>query len=345
MRQASAIVALLAGVVLLAMLFSPGRDSKMPSTLSRDTLKSESYWEGRVAVVGGAEAYKEFSEAVKVLGIADRHRHAHVFGVALYAGEGLNGLSVCDTQFSYGCFHEFLGRAIAEHGLESMITLNERCFETLIESPLSCQHGIGHGALAYLGYEEKNLLHALDVCEQLPYNDPIGGCYGGVFMEYNLQTMLAEDGRIREFRDDSQDWCGSLPEAYRVACVYWEPQWLHQALFSGSASLDSYTRMGEYCRAVGTQPKLLRACMEGLGTITAHASDYEPQRAVEFCNTAGANAKERLFCTALAANSFSIDVDVRNAEHVCAELEGTEKRYCLAYARNEANILNVLVEP
>lgn len=335
------------GVLMLAVLFSVFLYEQKRSIHSENEVaQGESHWASRIGAVGPRHAYEEFAQAVSDLDRGKQHTSAHVFGAALYEVEGISGLSVCDTRFSYGCFHEFLGRAIAEHGLASVSELNDGCISALAESPLSCQHGIGHGVMAYFGYREEDLLRALGVCEDLPYNDPIGGCYGGVFMEYNFRTMLGTEGRIREFEGDVHEPCNRLRDLYKPPCAYWQPQWWQQMIFSGSADAEVYERMGEYCRDMGELGGLLRSCMEGLGTITSQVSGYDPEKAALLCDSAASgDPRLRLFCTALAANSFGIEVGKEAAERACARLEGEEGQYCLAYAHNEANILNILPEP
>ncbi|PIR83818.1 hypothetical protein COU18_02425 [Candidatus Kaiserbacteria bacterium CG10_big_fil_rev_8_21_14_0_10_51_14] len=334
-----------ASIVFVTALLLLGAKSEEQTTPTRADTGSDGYWEESIKVLGGDRAYEEFAHAVSDFNQGRQHAHAHTFGAALYEVEGLEGLPVCDGRFSYGCFHEFLGHAIAEHGIDSVSLLNDGCIQALVESPLSCQHGIGHGVMAFFGYSEGDLLHALDVCLNLPYNDPIGGCYGGVFMEYNLHTMLGFDANLREFQDNIGEPCDSLSSPYKAPCVYWQPQWWHQAIFSGESTAESYSQMGEYCREVGDTSYLIRSCMEGLGTITAYASRYDPDTIMELCDAAASNISERLYCTSLAANSMGIEVDKLSAERACASFSGDHKEYCLAYARNEANILNVRAEP
>lgn len=308
------------------------------------------YWEERTAAVGGVDAYVEFAHVAESLTYEDRHVKAHAFGSALFSQEGASGISVCDQRFSFGCFHQFLGDAISTLGLESIPSLNQACFDTLSTSPLSCQHGIGHGALAAIGYDDASLQRALDICESLPGSDPIGGCFGGVFMEYNVRTMLAEAATTREYKNNPFAPCDSLAAVFTPACIYWQPQWWMQGPLLGREKEASFKEMGGYCRefattegeSVSREKELSRSCFEGLGNVVAQASDFSSEKARAFCSAAGATSRERLLCLAIGANHFGIDVSAEAAEEVCAELTDAEREYCLAYASNKANVANVL---
>lgn len=300
------------------------------------------YWKERIEKKGGEGAYTEFSDAVAAFSYGDRHSKAHAFGSALFAAEGADGISVCDARFSFGCFHQFLGDAISSLGLESIPDLNAKCFEDLAESPLSCQHGIGHGALAALGYDDAALRHALNVCEELPGADPIGGCYGGVFMEYNVRTMLAEEATTREYTGNPFSPCDTLEGAFVPACIYWQPQWWAQATLQGQDITRAYTEMGNYCRKFTRNAELLRSCFEGIGNVVAQASGFDPELARSLCDAAGETGKERLLCRAIGANHFGIDASAEAAAKVCEGLSESDMTYCMSYATNKSNVANVL---
>lgn len=298
-------------------------------------------WEERIRGVGGERAYAMLAADNEGLSPSLQHEKAHDFGRALYIVEGKPGLSVCDSNFSFGCFHEFLGTAIAAEGLSVAGELNEACFQALSESPLSCQHGIGHGVLAFLGYIESDLEKALSICETLPYADPIGGCYGGVFMEYNMRTMLAEEAVIRPIENDSLLYpCNELGDVYASACYFWQSQWWRNAL-DWARSLDArlvYERMGALCREAGK--KYERPCFEGIGNNLPPDALFDAARARDLCDAAALTDREQIYCRSMAANSLGVGGSGMkgDAEAVCHDLAGGEYTYCMAYARNQLNI-------
>lgn len=319
---------------------SPGR----PRTTVR---AQENYWKSRITDISPSPAYEEFALSVATAAPEKQHDGAHAFGAALFRAEGVSGLSTCDARFSYGCFHEFLGQAIAELGLSSVPSLNEGCQKALITSPLSCQHGIGHGVIAALGYDESLMEKALAVCHDLPYMDPIGGCYGGVFMEYNMQTMLGKEGRLRPVATaNMQEPCNRLDESYKPACTFWQVQWWHQVMKEkGKTEEAIFPAMGKLCDAVPSE--LQRTCYEGMGNITPPAADFDAARSALLCELSSEDSKNRLYCKSYAANSLSSGGagKVGDGEAVCRGLPSEERSYCEAYAHNEANLLISRVVP
>ncbi len=298
-------------------------------------------WEEKIREYGGAPAYEILAQDVERSSAEEKHTAAHNFGAALYLVEGENGLFVCDSRFSFGCFHEFLGRAISDLGIESVKRLNEGCVEALGPMALSCQHGIGHGIQAYFGYTEDALRDALPVCRDLPYNDPIGGCYGGLFMEYNLETMLGEDAVVRAPEaGDLQAPCDDLSEAYAQACYFWQPQWWRQTLRSeGVVDAESaYERIGELCDEAGGI--FARACFEGVGNNIPVDADFDARVAKRLCEVASDDSTKRLYCKSLAANSLGVGGAGKkgDAEAVCEGLAGDSLAYCIGYAHNTLNI-------
>lgn len=306
----------------------------------------EDYWKSRIADIGPTPAYEEFALSVATATPESQHDGAHLFGGALFEARGVEGLSTCDARFSYGCFHEFLGRAIAELGLSSVPLLNEKCQSALIASPLSCQHGIGHGVLAALGYDENSIRQALTMCRDLPHNDPIGGCYGGAFMEYNMRTMLGKEGKLRIVLSNMQEPCDRLPETFKLACTYWQVQWWHQVMKEkGETEEAIFPAMGKLCDAVPLS--LQKTCYEGMGNITPPAADFDAARSKELCELSSVNLKSQLFCKSFAANSLSLGGagKVGDGKAICEGLSDAHRTFCESYAKNEANLLNVLDVP
>ncbi len=162
-----------------------------------------------------------------------QHTEAHIFGGALYATEGLNGISTCDARFSSGCFHEFIGRAIADDGLSVVTQLNTVC-----TNKGGCQHGIGHGLISYLGYSPEDLTKSIAICAGLPGEEMLDGCMGGSFMEYNMRTMLqVSNGAVRPATStkDLLDPCDRFSGEAQRSCMLYQPQWWSVSFASGLA--------------------------------------------------------------------------------------------------------------
>jgi len=327
-RHEIVVLAFSACIFLLLFAFGDGTSSVVN--------KSENDWKLRIEQIGGNAAYKELERSVQRLEESQKHLQAHLFGGAIYAAEGLQGLSTCDTQFSYGCFHEFLGRAISDLGIEAVKDLNQRCFEDLGTAGLACQHGIGHGIQAFYGYEEESLLSALKLCSRIAHIDPIGGCYTGVFMEYNFQTMLGEQGRVRKSHNVISP-CDVVSQAHLEACVFSQPQWWHQSKLAVMSGTELFEQLGHYCDLVAPEDAISKICYSGIGNIAPQISTYKPDATRSACLATSEDSSAQLACLSTAANVIGVTTNIFEAKKVCRGLTDSALEYCLAYARNEAN--------
>lgn len=323
--------------LVIFLVFVP-QHVAMPSHDATDK-EWTAYWRDRIETHGGKSAYGEFAELFANDSIGTQHKAAHIFGSALFHIEGVGGLSVCDSRFSFGCFHEFLGEAIATLGMEIVPLLDEGCKKSLSTSPLSCQHGIGHGILAFEGYDEASLEKTLILCRDLVGTNHIGGCPGGAFMEYNLRTMLGSEATPRSFGGDPFVPCTTLDESFLEACVYWLPQWWLQEVFRPLPKEERFVRMGDLCRTLKNSA-VERNCFEGLGNLVFIEAGAMPDRAKNLCDVASRSERERVFCRATAANTFGINVGDAAAEKVCEGFTGDVATFCLQYAHNKNNVIH-----
>lgn len=286
--------------------------------------------QARIEKEGGQAVYTEMLKELEGKSVGERHATAHLFGEALYEAEGIKGLIVCDAHFSFGCFHAFIARAIETQGLSVVARMSDACLRV---GDLACQHGIGHGLIAHLGYETDALQEALEICEGLPHGDSIGGCIGGAFMEYNLRTMVGE-GYVRESSDHHEP-CLSIPDRFRAACYFSAPQWWFESL-----SDDAFPVMGARCRTL--EARLARTCFDGIGNIVGLVTEYDAVRGAARCDEAG-SGRERLWCRSSAAGVYAIESSVEAAERFCQPFMGREHDYCMARAHNDADTYNAML--
>ncbi|NQV93227.1 hypothetical protein HQ403_01885 [Candidatus Kaiserbacteria bacterium] len=317
---------------------SYGTDSMENKTQS----EIESYWRASVSNVGGDEAYKKFSNIVTLLDIDTQHRYAHIFGGVLYEEEGINSFSVCDSNFLYGCVHEFVGEALFDSGVQISDDLNFNCIEKLGESSRFCQHGIGHGLIAYFGYSEESLKQALNICAQLPTLDgnKIGGCYGGVFMEYNLQSMLADDGSVR-ISENYLEPCASIDDEYMSSCIYWQPQWWRNGpLSSFGTDGEVFKEMGKYCYEITTKRNLIDICFQGIGNIIAPGVDFDTDLSIHMCKEATSSERDNTICRIAAAKRTVDGPGAQVANQICVGLLEYDFKDCFSQVEINSNNKN-----
>lgn len=331
---------LVAGVASL-FLFDVTK-TPVPPAWNAAAEEQELFWGNRIEAIGSKSAYTEFSTYARAVENAHQgfgHLLAHRFGAALYANEGIGGMAVCDTSFSFGCLHELFKLAVAEYGEAPLEDMAEACRDAIgIWHP--CQHAIGHGILANEGYDEASLRKALLVCEERYNDDPMNGCFGGVFMEYNLYSSVA-------IRQDPRaviggDWyapCDSLQDIFQASCYYWLPQWWYERLHADGAryvAVDTFVTLGNLCRNVANS-EFNRQCFQRVGQLSIFGGGHIPEKTIQVCKTLSHDSREELLCRAYAAHvlSNSESSGMEQGLLMCADLEGEQKAFCDAYARLE----------
>lgn len=292
-------------------------------------------WQKRIETVGASTAYKEFLESHKNASPDKQHTGAHFFGGALYTAVGLSGIIICDQQFNFGCYHEFLGKAIQDKGLEIVSFLNDQCIDALNGNFIGCQHGIGHGVLGYTGYDAKGLREALMVCYKLRTQPVVGGCLGGVFMEYNMETMLGDEGRPR-ILDKTLGYhypCNVLERQFQDACYYEQPQWwqaLYADQWNNREKRDAmFQRMGRWCQEA-TGESLRQRCYKGIGNNAPPVVQWKSEGMIAVCKNMP-NLDAEIECRAAAAGAF---FDQDNSWGICKGLSEKEYERCVRIAQS-----------
>lgn len=331
LRTISIIVVTLVCIVSALLLIVPEKSSGVTIALEADIPSQTEYWTAYIQEHGAARSYAAFSAWVAPASVSQQHTLAHVIGGALYTVAGIDGLSVCTGEFSYGCYHEFLGQAIHKEGLAIIATLSDICVDALDDQALGCQHGIGHGIAGYLGYDLGALTEALDVCEQLPTDEFANGCSGGVFMEYNLQTLLTEQGAIRAY-DKAHGWqypCDALDGSRHATCYFWQTQWWQSVSMPGYLLYaDKATRMGDWCDALPDR-HVARECFRGIGNNAPGVLGYDPADVIRVCDSMPAS-DGIVECRAGAAGALLATVANRPVGYtVCDGLAPEQHEYCV----------------
>lgn len=333
------ILLMLGGMVVLgavAYLAAPNVKRSSPATplafqpeRLQDLNRERGRLKTRIDQIGAERAYGEFQEAYAQSSFAEQHLAAHLMGELLYEKLGLPGLSVCDSSFSFGCYHSFSGRAIAAGGLEIVRQLYQVCLKNFGPLGTGCQHGLGHGILEHLGHGR--LGDALETCRLAPQVHPLLGCTSGVFMEYNFPTIVTRETSFTRRREpepqNPESPCDTMvEERFRQSCYFELGQWWFE-VFS-----RDYREIGRLCReiAAGLERK---SCFLGLGYIAAPSNGYAVATTIERCRLMPDRESE-LLCRAGAAWSFFVMPEQRSlAERLCAGLKPDEKVHCLEEAR------------
>lgn len=286
-----------------------------------DSAYNTAYWTERIDTRGGAAAYQEFLERNGEAPQVRRHFAAHIMGELLYEKLGLSAIVTCDSNFGFGCYHGFFGRAIANEGPDIVGKLDALCIESFGPLGTGCQHGIGHGVLEYArGDVEK----ALILCGKTTQSAPLLGCASGVFMEYNTPLTTNADNpnpMPRSFNAaDPYAPCDDVPNEYQASCFYELGNWLRFSQAEGIA--------GDVCRSVTNTHR--DDCLLGIGNSLGVAMNNSPEDAIAYCSHY--DASDALLCRAGASWSFWSSNKKVEAAQMCAYEDEAQTDTCLTHA-------------
>ena len=242
-----------------------------------DPAFNRAYWEQQIQRHGAKDAYAEFKERTEKAPLARQHFAAHVMGDVLAEKLGTEGITVCDTSFAFGCFHGLFSAIIAKEGTAVIKELDAACVKAYGVMGTGCTHGIGHGILEYVGYE--NVAKALELCGLTTQKVPLLGCTSGVFMEYN-QPLGGDPQNLvpgtRPF-DPTHPYmpCTHVPQQFQASCYFELGGWLRTSI-----SDDAAKRSG-VCAGLSGEPR--SRCYMGIGSGSAHEHGYDMTASLAEC--------------------------------------------------------------
>ncbi|HET7098659.1 MAG TPA: hypothetical protein VFI61_00255 [Patescibacteria group bacterium] len=116
----------------------------------------------------------------------DIHLLAHTVGDILYKQQGMQGIKVCTQDFRNACSHSIVVGLFIDRGISALQDIANICRSAPggIGAYGMCFHGLGHGILAYTGYD---MTKAVSYCSQIgtPARHFVetSECVGGTMME------------------------------------------------------------------------------------------------------------------------------------------------------------------
>lgn len=134
---------------------------------------------------GGEYAF----DALKVAQVppnTDIHLLGHAIGDILYKQEGLNGIKVCTQDFRNACSHSIVVGLFIDKGVDAINDISNVCRNAPggMGAYGMCFHGLGHGILAFTGYD---MAKAVNICEKTGTEKygyvETSECVSGVMME------------------------------------------------------------------------------------------------------------------------------------------------------------------
>lgn len=303
-----------------------------------DLSAENTYWKNRIQEVGIQQAYKEYIASLEPLATDGvRHLEGHAFGEAMYAVIGMQGSTVCDSRYMGGCLHGFFGVAMQERGIDvaakelTTVCAGKKEYDINFED--QCMHALGHGILSYLGYTQKDLGLSLGVCKKISTGFLLTRCSEGVFMEYNVRTLLnTETTEVRDFTEaNALSPCIESSKEFVSGCIFWQPLWWFRYLIYTSDTQAVFARSVALCKKFGAiDPENFLTCVQGSGYTFATVSSDVPMVA-KSCALFD-TPDERIACWTYAKRRISNPADIQQSQSlVCKNLNESEAEYCATH--------------
>lgn len=280
-----------------------------------DFAQERLFWSDQMDKIGGFSAYKDFLDTYKDFDYLTQHGGAHILGGLLYKETGIEGIKICDDSYIFGCYHGFMGEMVSFEGTSTIIQVDRACREKEGFAAGNCYHGVGHGLLGYFGRNQIN--KALEVCKTLSLKKNTGGCFGGVFMEYNLanlHNLMISEKDVREMTNNNlYHPCDVVAIEFRPACYYEQSDWWMRVLGK------KFKMFSDLCQSVSVEYER-EMCFVGIGRTVAPISNYVPEVIIDNCDGLTPSVKAMGFCRVGAALRYhEYSLDTQGAYSICSD--------------------------
>ncbi len=246
-------------------------------------------------------------------------------------------MTVCDSSLLYGCYHQVVTRVLLDQGSASTERLIAQCPHNNEGAiAIGCEHGIGHGLLAYFGYSLEGLRSAIAHCPASSAHtrrDEFFGCVQGIFMEFNFNTMLPKPPRVFDFEHPLAP-CSEVPKSAQLICIFMNAHWW-EATVPITAPRSSLADLGEICSANTRTNVEQYACYGGLGYGAPDIGNFNPGSISTLCTSASSDARNQAACLSCAAYTMA-GIDSTTLPTICAPLTGSAYEQCLVASCNPA---------
>mgnify|MGYP001605253856 CR=1 FL=1 len=238
--------------------------------------KYSTYFQQLADKKGAMYAYGVLRQ-VELPPVIDLHLLAHIVGDMLYKQKGLAGMKECTDEFRNACSHSVVIGYLREFGEGSLPEIAKTCKQAPggRGAYTMCFHGLGHGVLAYTGYD---LEKAVAMCKRTgtaEYNNrEYIECAGGAVME---MTVGVHDRGVWEgqapkyfIKGDPLSPCNAdfmSPEVRPICYMHLTPELLKAAGSDlGILNPETFPTAMGYCEAIPKDDvEDRRACFGGFG--------------------------------------------------------------------------------
>jgi hypothetical protein len=145
----------------------------------------ESYFKNLALDKGSKYAF-EVLKVAALPSFVDTHILGHTVGNVLYKEKGVEGMKDCTDDFRNACSHSIVVGFFVEKGIDSLPEISKTCREAPggKGAYTMCFHGLGHGILAFTGYD---FAATMSLCRKTGSEEfgfaESAECVGGAMME------------------------------------------------------------------------------------------------------------------------------------------------------------------
>lgn len=275
---------------------------------------------------GGAYAFQVLGRTSFPPGV-DIHLLGHIVGDVLYKQKGVEGIKICTPDFRNACSHSIVIGVLNEKGESALPEIAQACKEAPggKGAYTMCFHGLGHGVLAFTGYDLKEAVAMCKLVGTPQYHDQeYVECVGGTIMEIiaGVHDRTAWEKQVGNYFKDSDPLfpCDAswMPDEVRGVCYIQLTPHLFTAAGGDLGNLlpTVYPKAFSYCDALPKDSAALRqACYGGFGkefTVLAQGRDIRAigsmptsalQNVRDWCAMAN-NKDGELACDSFALSSL-----------------------------------------
>lgn len=231
-----------------------------------------------LAVKKGAEyAFK----ALKISSLppdTDFHLLGHVVGDELYKQEGVNGIKSCSEDFRNACSHSIVVGFLSEKGEQALVLVSEACKQAPggKGAYTMCYHGLGHGVLAYVGYD---FLKSVELCKKTGtpehFYEEFNQCVSGSVMEmisggFHDKHLWEKQRKVFLKKDRPLSICYDdlVPQSAKTLCFIYLTPFLWEVVGANMASptVTDFEKAFKLCDSLSEDDERIReACYGGFG--------------------------------------------------------------------------------
>lgn len=345
------------GIILLCLLFlslfllnnfnkTKLEENKDLKSLSFDQLKT--YFKDLSIKKGAEEGFRILQET-DLPPNTDMHLLGHVVGDVLYKQQGAKGIQICTQDFRNACSHSIVVGLFTDKGEKALDEIKGACKNAPggLGAYIMCYHGLGHGILAFEGYD---FVPTIDLCKKTATkeyeNKEYPECVSGAVMEIisggGHDKDLWAKQRIKYLKADNPLYICSrdfMPEEARGRCYDYLTPYLWETVGAdiNNPTESDFQESFKLCSQI-VEENYQNICYQGFGKefvglaqskdirMVGQMSDERLKKIVGWCNLAEEkNGISQCLSHALSSIFWGGENDYHGSIRFCKVISDSEQ--------------------